>query len=70
MAERYTVAGSAEQGTLIEMGHAILQTKNTGFLLASVLFGIGTMTYSYLFRARAFNLNSTTHFTFGVDKEL
>jgi hypothetical protein len=49
LAERYSVAGSAEQGTLIEMGRAILQAKNTGFLLASVLFGIGTMAYSYLF---------------------
>ena len=34
---------------MIEMGRTILQTKNTGFLLASVLFGIGTMAYSYLF---------------------
>ncbi len=49
LAERYSVAGSAEQSTLIAMGQAILQTKNTGFLLASVLFGVGTMMYSYLF---------------------
>ena len=31
------------------MGQDILAIKNTGFLLASVLFGIGTLTYSYLF---------------------
>ncbi len=49
LAERYSVAGSVEQSNLIALGQGILQTKNTGFLLASVLFGIGTMAYSYLF---------------------
>ena len=49
LAERYLVVDITEQSTLIEMGQNILQTKNTGFLLASVLFGIGTMMYSYLF---------------------
>jgi hypothetical protein len=49
LAERYLVAGSVEQSNLIALGQGILQTKNTGFLLASVLFGIGTMAYSYLF---------------------
>ena len=49
LTERYSVVGRVEQSTLIEMGRVILQTKNTGFLLASVLFGVGTMMYSYLF---------------------
>ncbi len=49
IAEKYAEASGVNQVSFVALGEVVLQSKNSGFLLASIFFGIGTMAYSYLF---------------------
>lgn len=52
LSEKYSVSNVGQSG-IVESGLSILLAKNTGFLFASVLFGVGTMAYSYVFVTNA-----------------
>ena len=49
MANEYAVAGDAEKTALSVSGRIILQTKNSGFILAMTLLAIGALVCSVLF---------------------
>jgi len=48
-AEQYMVAGSVEKESLSKSALAILESKNTIFAYAQILFSIGTLAYSIVF---------------------
>ncbi len=49
LARQYSDTNGAENKALIELGRSILQTKNSSFTFAQILFSIGTLAYSILF---------------------
>ena len=49
MAMRYSVMNSAEKGKLVDTSYSILESKNSTFTFAQLLFSIGTFAYSILF---------------------
>ncbi|MFX0207198.1 MAG: DUF4386 domain-containing protein [Candidatus Hodarchaeota archaeon] len=49
LARQYSDTNGAENKVLIELGRSILQTKNSSFTFAQILFSIGTLAYSILF---------------------
>ena len=49
LARQYSDTNGAENKALIESGRSILQTKNSSFTFAQILFSIGTLAYSILF---------------------
>ena len=49
MAKKHAVASDAEKTAITASGRGILETKNTVFTFAQVLFSIGTLAYSILF---------------------
>jgi hypothetical protein len=51
IAKQYSGASGAEKNTLVDLGRSILNTKNSSFTFAQVLFSIGTLAYSILFVA-------------------
>lgn len=51
IARRYTSDSDAEKNALINLSRAILETKNSVFTFAQILFSIGTLAYSILFIA-------------------
>ena len=53
MAKRHSVSSGAEKTALIDSCRGILETKNTVFTFAQVLFSIGTLAYSILFATSA-----------------
>ena len=49
LARQYLNASSAEKNELIDLGSSILDTKNSLFALAQIMFSISTLAYSILF---------------------
>jgi len=49
IARQYSGASGAEKNALSDLGRNILQTKNSSFTFAQILFSIGTLAYSILF---------------------
>jgi hypothetical protein len=49
IARQYSGTNGAEKSRLIDSGHSILQSKNSTFSFAQILFSIGTLAYSILF---------------------
>jgi hypothetical protein len=49
LAGQYADASDAEKNRLIDSGRSILQSKNSNFAVAQILFSIGTIAYSILF---------------------
>jgi hypothetical protein len=49
LASQYSVTNGAEQSRLIDSGYNILQSKNSTFSFAQILFSIGTLAYSILY---------------------
>ncbi len=49
LARQYLNASSAEKNELIDLGSSILDTKNSLFAIAQIMFSIGTLAYSILF---------------------
>ena len=49
MAKKHSVSSGAEKTAIVDSGRGILETKNTVFTFAQVLFSIGTLAYSILF---------------------
>jgi len=49
LARQYSGTRGAEKNALIDVGRNILQTRNSGWTLATTLFGMGTLAYSILF---------------------
>jgi hypothetical protein len=49
LAKDYSRANGAERERLADLGHSILERKNSVFTFAQVLFSIGTLSYSILF---------------------
>jgi hypothetical protein len=49
IARQYSGTNGAEKRRLIDSGYSILQSKNTTFNFAQILFSIGTLAYSILF---------------------
>jgi hypothetical protein len=49
IARQYSGTSGAEKNALIGLGRSILQTKNSSFTFAQILFSIATLTYSILF---------------------
>ena len=49
IARQYSGTSGAEKNALIDLGRIILQTKNSSFTFAQILFSIGTLAYSILF---------------------
>ncbi|MFW9996324.1 MAG: DUF4386 domain-containing protein [Candidatus Odinarchaeota archaeon] len=49
IAIQYSGVSGAEKDSLIDSGHSILESKNSNFLVAQILFSIGTLAYSTLF---------------------
>lgn len=49
LARQYSNASSAEKNELIDLGSSILDTKNSLFAIAQIMFSIGTLAYSILF---------------------
>ena len=51
IARQYTSSNDTEKNALINLSRAILETKNSVFTFAQILFSIGTLSYSILFIA-------------------
>jgi len=49
IARQYSGTSGAEKNSLSDLGRTILQTKNSRFAFAQILFSIGTIAYSILF---------------------
>jgi hypothetical protein len=49
IAIKYSNTMGDEKNTLIDLGSSILKTKEVRFLVAQILFSIGTLAYSILF---------------------
>ena len=49
IARQYSGTSGAKKNALIDLGRGILQTKNSSFTFAQILFSIGTLAYSILF---------------------
>ncbi|MHA1978588.1 MAG: DUF4386 domain-containing protein [Candidatus Hodarchaeales archaeon] len=49
LARQYSNASGAEKNELIDLGSSILDTKNSLFAIAQIMFSIGTLAYSILF---------------------
>jgi hypothetical protein len=49
IARQYSGTSAAEKNALIDLGRGILQSKNSSFTFAQILFSIGTLAYSILF---------------------
>ncbi|MHA2365600.1 MAG: DUF4386 domain-containing protein [Candidatus Hodarchaeales archaeon] len=49
IARQYSVASESEKNTFIDLGHSILESKNSNFTVAQILFSIGTLAYSVVF---------------------
>lgn len=49
VAKQYSNASGAERSELVDLGHSILNTKNSLFTITQMMFSIGTLTYSILF---------------------
>ncbi|MHA1206900.1 MAG: DUF4386 family protein [Candidatus Hodarchaeales archaeon] len=49
LARQYSNASGAEKNELIDLGSSILNTKNSLFAIAQIMFSIGTLAYSILF---------------------
>ncbi|MHA2251408.1 MAG: DUF4386 domain-containing protein [Candidatus Kariarchaeaceae archaeon] len=49
LARQYSNASDAEKNELIDLGSRILETKNSLFAFAQILFSVGTLAYSILF---------------------
>ncbi len=49
IARQYSVSSGAEKNALADSGRGILETKNSTFSFAQVLFSIGTLAYSIVF---------------------
>ncbi|MHA2306417.1 MAG: DUF4386 domain-containing protein [Candidatus Hodarchaeales archaeon] len=49
IARQYSEASSTDKTELVELGRNILETKNSLFTFAQILFSIGTLAYSILF---------------------
>ena len=49
LAKQYSRANDAEKTSLVDSTRSVLKTKNTVFVVAQVLFSIGTLAYSFLF---------------------
>lgn len=49
IARQYSGTSGAENDALVARGHSILQSKNSTFTVAQLLFSIGTLAYSILF---------------------
>ncbi len=49
LARRYSVTSGAEKESVIDQGRSILETKNSVFKFAQILFSIGTLAYCILF---------------------
>lgn len=49
IARQYSATRGAENDALVARGHSILQSKNSTFTIAQLLFSMGTLAYSILF---------------------
>ncbi|MCK5266293.1 MAG: DUF4386 family protein, partial [Candidatus Thorarchaeota archaeon] len=49
LAGQYSAASGAEQAEVSDSGRAIVETKNSRFSFAQILFSIGTLSYSIVF---------------------
>ena len=49
IARQYSGTSGAEKNALSDLGRIILQTKNSRYTLATILYGIGILAYSILF---------------------
>ncbi|MFB0561121.1 MAG: DUF4386 domain-containing protein [Candidatus Lokiarchaeia archaeon] len=49
IARQYSGTDGAEKSRLIDTGYSILQSKNSTFSFAQILFSVGTLAYSILF---------------------